>query len=140
MTPGQTIKHAERGNRQRLTGALICVGVTIVSLAIFANKAFNFDAPLFLYAARQICAHPADPYGFQVNWYGCDMCMAEVTQNGPLGSYYIALAASCLGWSELALHLAFIIPAAAVVLGTYFLAVRLCTNPLLAALATALCP
>ncbi len=66
--------------------------------------------------------------------------MAKVTQNGPLASYYIALAASCFGWSEIALHLAFLVPAVAAVLGTYFLAARFCTEPLLAALATLLCP
>ena len=66
--------------------------------------------------------------------------MAEVTKNPPLNSYYIALAASCFGWSETALHLAFLVPAVAAVLGTYFLAARFCAQPLLAALATLLCP
>ena len=94
---------------------------------------------MFLRAA-QICVHPADPFGFDVNWYGSEMKMADVTQNGPLGSYYIALAASCLGWSEVAIHLALLVPAVAAVVGTYFLAARFCTNPLLAALATLLCP
>ena len=66
--------------------------------------------------------------------------MAEVATNPPLASYYIALVAGCIGWSEMALHLAFLVPAVTAVLGTYFLAVRLCTEPLIAALATLLCP
>ena len=127
-------------NRWTLVAALTCAVATIASLTPFASKAFHIDDTLFLYAARQICAHPADPYGFEVNWDGFDWSMADVTQNGPLASYYIALAASGLGWSETALHLAFLVPAVAAVVGTYFLAVRLCTKPLAAALATLLCP
>jgi hypothetical protein len=127
-------------NRQTSRGAVICVVATIACLAPFANKAFHIDDILFLYAGRQICAHPADPYGFKVNWSGSEMPMAEEATNPPLTSYYIALAASCLGWSETALHLAFLVPAVAAVLGTYFLALRFCSEPLLAALATLLCP
>ncbi len=131
---------AEGKKRRTLAGTVICVVATIASLTPFANKAFHIDDTLFLYAARQICAHPADPYGFKVNWSGSEIPMAEVTQNPPLTSYYIALVASCIGWSETALHLAFLIPAAASILGTYFLALRFCTEPLLAALATLFCP
>ena len=114
--------------RRPAWAALVCLAATVLSLAPFANKAFHIDDTLFLYAARQICAHPADPFGFKVNWYGPEMPMAEVTQNGPLASYYIALVASCFGWSETALHLAFLVPAVAAVLGTYFLAARFCTR------------
>jgi tetratricopeptide (TPR) repeat protein len=134
------LKPVEATNRHTLRGAVICVVATIASLAPFANKAFHIDDILFLYAGRQICAHPADPYGFKVNWSGSAMPMAEEATNPPLTSYYIALVASCIGWSETALHLAFLVPAVAAVLGTYFLALRFCTEPLLAALATLLCP
>jgi tetratricopeptide (TPR) repeat protein len=126
--------------RRPAWAALVCIAATVFSLAPFAGKAFHVDDTLFLYAARQICAHPADPYGFQVNWYGPVMPMADVAMNPPLASYYLALVGSCLGWSEMALHLAFLIPAAAAVLGTYFLAMRFCREPLLAALTTLLCP
>ncbi len=127
-------------SQPELYAVLICIAATLLCLAPFAAKAFHIDDTVFLYVARQICAHPLDPYGFNINWYGYEMCMAEVNQNGPLVSYYIALAASCVGWSEIALHLAFLFPALAAVLGTYFLAARFCTRPLLAALATLLCP
>jgi hypothetical protein len=131
---------ADAHDRSTLVGALMCVAMTVATLTPFVTKAFHVDDTLFLYAARQICAHPADPFGFKVNWYATDMNMADVTQNGPLTSYYIALAASCFGWSELTLHLAFFLPAAAAILGTYLLAVRFCAKPLIAALATLLCP
>src|SRR4030095_1660681 len=55
-------------------------------------------------------------------------------QNPPLSSYYMALVANFLGWSEPVMHGAFLIPAIAAILGTFFLAWRLCNSPLLAAL------
>ncbi len=144
MGPGASVASASKQvpatNRRTWLGAVICVAATLASLAPFANKAFHIDDILFLYAGRQICAHPADPYGFKINWSGSEMPMAEEATNPPLTSYYIALVASCFGWSEMALHLAFLVPAVAGVLGTYFLAVRFCSEPLLAALATLLCP
>jgi 4-amino-4-deoxy-L-arabinose transferase-like glycosyltransferase len=112
--------------------------VVLAALAPFLAKPFNIDDPLFLWTARQIQAHPTDPYGFKVNWYGTAEPMWWVTQNPPLASYYLALAAGILGWSEFALHFAFLLPAVAAIWGTHRLARRLCQSPILAALA-ALC-
>jgi 4-amino-4-deoxy-L-arabinose transferase-like glycosyltransferase len=106
----------------------------IAALAPFLNKAFHIDDPLFLWIAHQISQHPADPFGFSVNWYVSAKPMFSVMQNPPLNAYYMALAASFLGWSELAMHGAFLVPAVAAVLGTFFLAQRLSGSPLLAAL------
>lgn len=39
--------------------------------------------------------------------------MWEVTKNPPLACYYLAISAMILGWSEPALHIAFLLPAAA---------------------------
>lgn len=64
--------------------------------------------------------------------------MSEVTKNPPLAGYYAALVGSVAGWSERVLHLAFLVPALAMVLGTYFLAMRFGNSSLLAAMA-ALC-
>jgi 4-amino-4-deoxy-L-arabinose transferase-like glycosyltransferase len=114
--------------------------VVLAALAPFLAKPFNIDDPLFLWTARQIQAHPADPYGFKVNWYGTMDLMWWVTENPPLASYYLALAAGVLGWSEVALHLAFLLPAVAAILGTHRLARRLCHSPMLAALATLFTP
>jgi len=117
-----------------------------LTLAVFAGlgpflaKPFNIDDPLFIWVAHQVQAHPGDPFGFDVNWYGMMTPMWVATENPPLSSYYIALSASALGWSELALHFAFLLPALAVVLGTYRLARRFCEWPALAALATLVSP
>ena len=95
--------------------AIIPAIVTIVCLIPFVNKAFHIDDPLFIWSAKQIQTSPADFYGFSVNWYGWNMPMAEVTKNPPVACYYIALVASLFGWSEVAMHTAFLIPAVAMV-------------------------
>jgi hypothetical protein len=119
---------------------LFVAALTAASLLPFVGKAFHMDDPLFIWSARQIQAHPLDFYGFQLNWDGWYRPMPEVTQNPPLASYYAALIGSILGWSEIALHLGFILPALAVILGTYALARILGSHPLAAALITGTAP
>ncbi len=114
--------------------------VVLATLAPFLAKPFNVDDPLFLWAARQIQAHPTNPYGFDLNWYGFQSAMWDVTKNPPLACYYLAAAAAILGWSEVALHFAMLLPAVAAILGTYRLARRLCQRPFLAALTTLFTP
>jgi 4-amino-4-deoxy-L-arabinose transferase-like glycosyltransferase len=114
------------------------VAASLLLLVPFLGRAFNVDEPLFLWVGRQVGAHPANPFGFAVNWNGTAMPIAEVTKNPPLVGYLIALAARVLGWSELALHGAFLLPALAAVLGTYALAREWTSRPRAAALA-ALC-
>jgi hypothetical protein len=114
--------------------------VTLAAVMPFLAKPFNFDDPLFIWAAQQIHAHPGNPYGFDVNWYGELSPMWQVTKNPPLACYYLALAAAVLGWSEVALHFAFLLPALAVILGTHRLAQKFCRQPMLAALMTLFTP
>jgi 4-amino-4-deoxy-L-arabinose transferase-like glycosyltransferase len=112
----------------------------LAALGPFLAKPFNIDDPLFIWAAHQIQLHPGDPYGFDVNWYWTPSPMWQVTENPPLASYYIALAATILGWSETALHFAFLLPAVMVILGTYHLARHYCQHAKLAALLTLFTP
>jgi 4-amino-4-deoxy-L-arabinose transferase-like glycosyltransferase len=117
------------------TRDVFVAGIAVIAtLAPFLNKAFHIDDPLFLWIAQQITRHPQDPYGFDVNWYVTSQPMFWVMQNPPLTSYYMALVASFLGWTEPAMHCAFLLPAGAAVIGTFFLGRRLCHSPLLAAL------
>jgi 4-amino-4-deoxy-L-arabinose transferase-like glycosyltransferase len=113
---------------------------TIAALAPFLSKPFNIDDPLFIWVAQQIYLHPGNPYGFDVNWAQTVFPMWHVTQNPPLACYYAALAAGLFGWNEIGLHLAFLLPAIAVVLGTRRLAGHFCRHPSLAALATLFTP
>ena len=139
---GSSARPPAPAHERRVTSrtALLLVLATALCLVPFAGKAFHVDDPLFLWTARQVQSHPADFYGFRVNWYGADMAMAGVTKNPPLAAYYLAAAATVSGWSETALHLAFLLPALAAVLGTFALARGLCAHPALAALATLLTP
>lgn len=114
--------------------------IGVACLVPFLNKAFHIDDPMFLWAAQHIQNHPFDFYGLPVNWYNTETPMSEVMTNPPLASYYLALAASLLGWSELALHLAFLIPAGCAIWGTYRLAESFCSRPMLATLAALLTP
>jgi 4-amino-4-deoxy-L-arabinose transferase-like glycosyltransferase len=68
------------------------------------------------------------------------MRMSDVTKNPPLTSYYIAGVGTAFGWDERTLHLAFLVPAVIVVLGTYLLAKGLCQRPLLAGICALFTP
>jgi hypothetical protein len=116
------------------------VAITIAALAPFLNKAFYVDDPLFLWMAHQIVKHPLDPYGFNVNWSSFAQPMSVVMQNPPLCSYYIAAITAFFGWSELALHIAFLFWAVISILGTFALARRFCREPLFVALFTLFTP
>lgn len=118
------------------TLALAVIG----ALLPFLGRPFNVDDPLFVWAAQHIHAHPTNPYGFNVNWDWRQAPIWKVAENPPLTCYYLALASTLLGWSEVALHLAFLLPAVAVILGTFRLARHFCGSPLLAALATMFTP
>ena len=50
------------------------------------------------------------------------------------------MAAALFGWSEIALHIAFLIPAALAALGVYYLAGKFCSRPIQASLAAVLTP
>jgi 4-amino-4-deoxy-L-arabinose transferase-like glycosyltransferase len=119
---------------------LILTAVTLACLLPFIGKAFHIDDPLFIWCARHIQSDPFNFYGFSLNWYGRETSMAAVTQNPPLAAYYLALVGSLLGWSEFALHIGFLLPALAVVLGTYCLGRNFCSQPFWAALATVAAP
>lgn len=114
--------------------------LVLVTLGPFLAKPFNIDDPLFVWLARQVRAHPGDPFGYSVNWYGMASPMWDATENPPLAGYYFALVADVLGWNEFGFHCAGLVAALAAVLGTYRLAWRLCNHPLLAAVAVLFTP
>src|SRR5437868_13822376 len=119
---------------------LLLAASTILCLVPFSSRAFHMDDTLFVWAAQNIAKYPFNPYGFQLIWESTRVRMSEVTQNPPHASYYMALAGSVAGWSERALHLAFLLPTLALVLGTYRLAQKFTRSPLFAAFATLLTP
>lgn len=120
--------------RNRNISAGLLVIICVLCLLPYIDKSFHIDDPLFIWIAKHIQSHPFDYYGFTVNWYGFEMPVYEINKNPPLVSYYMALAACFLGWSEPAIHAVFLIPAAVVVVTTYCLAKELCKQPFMAAL------
>ena len=120
----------------RWSSILLLSILTLACLLPFLDKAFNIDDPLFIWSAQHIQTDPVNFYGFNVNWEGREACMADMNQNPPLTAYYLALVGSLFGWSEIALHAGFLVPALALVLGTYFLARSLGAAPLVSGLAT----
>jgi 4-amino-4-deoxy-L-arabinose transferase-like glycosyltransferase len=119
---------------------LLLSALTLLALVPFSGRAFHVDDPLFIWSAQQIVHHPLDPFGFQVLWDNYSEPMSEVTKNPPLACYYAAAIGAVVGWSERALHFGFLLPALALVLGTYRLSLRFTRSPLIAAAATLLTP
>jgi len=119
--------------------ALVVVATSLVLLP-FVGKAFHADDTQFLWVARQIRSHPADFFGFAANWYGYEVPIYRIVTNPPLSPYYTALVASVAGWSEIGLHLAFLVAAVAAAVGIVVLARRFCAESALAALVGVLTP
>jgi 4-amino-4-deoxy-L-arabinose transferase-like glycosyltransferase len=118
----------------------LLVVLTLLCLLPFSGKAFHIDDTLFVWTAQQITRHPLDPFGFDLVWYRTSERMSRVTKNPPLSEYYGAAVGELAGWSERSLHVAFLVPALVLVLGTYQLARRFTKYPLVAAAATLLTP
>jgi 4-amino-4-deoxy-L-arabinose transferase-like glycosyltransferase len=131
---------SEETGRGKKAHMLLLAVLAAACLLPFVGKAFNMDDPLFIWTAEHIQEHPLDPYGFNVNWYGTEIPMSDINKNPPLASYFMAVVASVFGWSEPVLHVAFLLPAVAVIIGTYLIARRYCVNPLLAGLVALLNP
>lgn len=126
-------------SRRGLDLAVLAIAA-VATLVPFLGKAFQIDDPLFVWTARHIAKHPLDFYGFEVLWYSTWEPMSQVTQNPPLGCYYLAAVGSVFGWSEKILHAAMIVPAWAALAGVYVLAHRFGARPLPAALMTLATP
>ena len=116
----------------------ILAAITLACLLPFIDKAFHIDDPLFIWCARHLQSDPFDFYGFHLNWNGRMASLAAVTQNPPLAAYYLSFVGSLFGWSEIALHGGFLLPALAVVMGAFCLARNFCSHPLAAALSQSL--
>jgi 4-amino-4-deoxy-L-arabinose transferase-like glycosyltransferase len=123
-----------------VSSLLILVAVTLACLLPFIGKALHIDDPFFVWCAQHIQSNPFDFCGPDINWVGSVTPMAAVQQNPPLAAYYLALVGSLFGWSEIALHCGFLLPALAAVIGTYYLARNFCSHPLAAALTTVTAP
>lgn len=103
-------------------------------LVPFLNKAFHIDDPTFLGMAKHIQSNPLDYFGYYMQF------SPPLITNPPLVAYFIAIPGYLFGYSEVSIHAAFVLPAAATIIGTYLLARDLCEKPLLAAFAALSAP
>jgi 4-amino-4-deoxy-L-arabinose transferase-like glycosyltransferase len=114
--------------------------VTLALCGFFLGKAYHIDDPLVVWTAQRIAGHPADFYGFEVNWFGFKAPMVQVYLNPPGAAYYSAVFGILFGWSEPVMHASMALTAAALVLGVYWLALRLKADPLPAAVLALVSP
>jgi 4-amino-4-deoxy-L-arabinose transferase-like glycosyltransferase len=145
VTPAESVtprlsRDLKRAAPQSWIPYLSLLAATLLCLLPFSGRAFFTDDPLFIWTAQHIIQQPLNPYGFEVNWNKSGAKMSEVTQNPPLAAYYMAGAGEVVGWSERALHLAFLLPTIALVLGVFRLAKRFTASPAVAAVATLVAP
>jgi 4-amino-4-deoxy-L-arabinose transferase-like glycosyltransferase len=120
---------------------LIVIGIILlVCLGPFVNKAIHVDDPLFVWTGEWIQKHPANFFGFEVNWSVSAVPMWMVNCNPPLMSYFLAAVASVFGWNEIVLHLAGLAVAFMATVGIYSLAKMWCERPLLATLVAIFTP
>ena len=96
--------------------------ILLVCLGPFVNKAIHVDDPLFLWTGQWIQKHPANFFGFDVNWSVSAAPMWVAYRNPPLMSYFLAVVASVFGWNEIVLHLAGLAVAFLAAAGVYSLA------------------
>lgn len=80
--------------------------LTLAPLLPYLGAAVSIDAPVFLAVARQIAAHPGDPFGFDMIWDPTSPHVAAFNHNPPLLSYYLAPWIAAFGERELVLHAA----------------------------------
>ncbi|MGA2787689.1 MAG: glycosyltransferase family 39 protein [Verrucomicrobiota bacterium] len=114
--------------------------VLLVCLGPFVNKAVHVDDPLFIWTGQWIQKHPANFFGFDVNWSVTAAPMWAANINPPLMSYFLAAVASVFGWHEIVLHLAGLAVAFLAAAGIFSLARMWCQRPLLAAAAAIFTP
>ena len=120
------------GNRASQRDVLLLTLGALLCLLPFIGKAVHLDDPVYVWIARQIHSNPADFFGFKLNWQGAEVFISEFNRNPPGVSYLLAVAALLGGWSEVSLHLGILPCSLAVVLGTWTLARRCCSAPMLA--------
>lgn len=119
---------------------LICaMGMPLLFLLPFVNKAYHIDDTVFIWVSRQIQQHPLDFFGFIKNWYGWDMPMSLINQNPPGVSFYLAVVTALVGEHERWVHIAFLPIAVAISAGTFLIGRQMGLRPAAAAIAAMSC-
>lgn len=91
----------ERVSRREIA---LVAALAVLPLLPFLSAAVSIDAPVFLAISRQIVAHPADPFGFDMIWDPTSPEVHVFNRNPPLLSYYLAPWVGLFGERESILH------------------------------------
>jgi hypothetical protein len=114
---------------------LMTIGIVVLlTLGPFLNKAIHIDDTMYIWAAEHILKHPANFYGFNVNWTGETLPMSVEMRNPPTLSYLLAGVMTVFGERETALHTVMMFVAWTAAAGIFQLARLWCERPLLATL------
>src|SRR6266403_1368905 len=98
-TAPQPPPHRAGISSRRAGGALALLLLAVFCCLVpFLDKAVHADDPVYIWVARQVCVHPLDFYGGQINWYGTPMRVADFMMNPPLVSFYLAATGTLAGW------------------------------------------
>ena len=100
----------------------------------FLSTAFRIDEPYYLAIAQRIRLHPADPYGFQINWLGVPKLVSETFANPPLVPVWIAAWECFFPRNEYSIHVSMLLFGLLAVHGLILLAKRYQVDPSLAVL------
>jgi 4-amino-4-deoxy-L-arabinose transferase-like glycosyltransferase len=114
--------------------------ITIALLVPFLTKPFHIDDPLYLLMARQIHAHPWQPYNFSTNYLGHPQPMWEIALNPPGMGYFLAALTKVFGEWEFPLHAVFLVFPLLAVGSAYHIARRFTSRPFFVALCFAVTP
>jgi 4-amino-4-deoxy-L-arabinose transferase-like glycosyltransferase len=136
--------HIEKGETLRQAWEdhwpLVCaVGMPLLFLLPFVNKAYHIDDTVFIWVGWQIQQHPLDFFGFIKNWYGWDMPMSLINQNPPGVSFYLAVVTALVGEQEFWVHITLLPIAVAISVGTFLIGRQMGLRRAVAAIAAMSC-
>ena len=92
-----------------LAKRLVLAIVTLGFLLPFLGKPFHIDDPVYLAIARQILAHPLDPFGFDFYWFDSLKPMWTIVSSPPGLGHLLAPLIAVFGERETILHGVFLI-------------------------------
>ncbi len=113
------------------------VAIALFAIAInipFVNQAFHMDDGIFLIAAKNVSHNPLFPQDLPVLFEGVSVADLGSTEHPPLTVYFMALCGAIGGFSELRLHLGFLIFPVILGIATYSLACRFTSHPTIVAI------
>ncbi len=107
----------------------------------FVGQAFHIDDGVFLHVAENVSRNPLFSQDLPLDFEGVSVTDLASTEHPPLTAYFMALAAAIGGgFSEVTLHMAFLLFPAILAAAGYLLSCRFTASPVIATLAVLATP